>query len=191
MSRAAIFIDGAYFDCVLRDEFNSVKVNYAEFSRVIAGNIDLLRTYYYHCLPYQSNPPTPEERERFSKAQKFFEALERLPRFEVRMGKLEFRGIDQSGKPIFEQKRVDLLMGIDLVRLATKQQITHAFLITGDSDLLPAIEIAKSEGVLIHLWHGRVHRPHSDLWRIADERTEFTQEFINRVRMAEQENRLT
>lgn len=182
MSRAAIFIDGAYLDFVLRDEFNSAKIDYAKLSRALVGDIDLLRTYYYHCLPYQSNPPTLEERERFSKAQKFFEALEKLSRFEVRLGKLEYRGRDEQGKPIFEQKRVDLLMGVDLVRLSARQQITHAFLITGDSDLLPAIEIAKSEGVLIHLWHGRVHRPHNDLWRAADERTAFTQEFINEIR---------
>jgi uncharacterized LabA/DUF88 family protein len=184
MSRAAIFIDGGYLDRILKDEFNSAKVDYAKLTCKIAGSIDLLRAYYYHCLPYQGNPPTLEERERFSKTQRFFEALEKLPRFEVRLGKLEYRGRDEQGEPILKQKRVDLLMGIDLVRLATKQQITHAFLIAGDSDLLPAVEVAKSEGVLIHLWHGRVHRPHNDLWRIADERTAFTQEFIKQVHRA-------
>jgi hypothetical protein len=51
-----------------------------------------------------------EENERFSKKQKFIFALEHLPRFQVRLGRLEFRGIDSSGKSIFEQKRVDILV---------------------------------------------------------------------------------
>ncbi|MGB4681268.1 MAG: hypothetical protein WBH65_01910 [Dethiobacteria bacterium] len=32
----------------------------------MAGGIELLRTYYYHCLPYKSNPPTEEESERYT-----------------------------------------------------------------------------------------------------------------------------
>ncbi|MEW5987872.1 MAG: NYN domain-containing protein [Chloroflexota bacterium] len=94
--------------------------------------------------------------------------LNKLPRFEVRLGRLVYRGLDPKGKPIFEQKRVDLMMGVDLVLLSAKHQITHAAILAGDSDFIPAIEAAKDEGVLIHLYHGR--NPHSELWDAADER---------------------
>lgn len=179
MDRVAIFIDGAYLEKVLKEEFNEPKVDFAKFANEIKGNNDLLRTYYYHCLPYLSNPPTSEERERYNKRRRFYEALRFLPRFEVRLGKLSFRGIDQSGNPIFEQKRVDVLFARDLVLLAAKQQISTAFIITGDSDLIPAIETAKDEGVKIHLYHGS--NPHRDLWMVADERTEITQTLINTI----------
>ena len=43
-------------------------------------------------------------------------------------------------------------------------------LLAGDSDFIPAVTAAKSEGVVIKLFHGE--RPHSDLWREADERTQ-------------------
>lgn len=179
MDRIAIFIDGAYLEKVLKEEFNEPKIDFEKLVREIQGNKDLLRTYYYHCLPYLSKQPTPEEQTRYNKRNRFYEALRYLPRFEVRLGKLAFRGIDQSGHPIFEQKRVDVLFARDVVLLAAKQQISTAFIITGDSDLIPALQTAKDEGVKIHLYHGS--NPHHDLWRVADDRTQITQTLINKI----------
>ena len=61
MSRIAIFIDGAYLDYALRDEFNSARIDYHALAETLAGGIDILRTYYYHCLPYQSAKATTED----------------------------------------------------------------------------------------------------------------------------------
>lgn len=108
MSRIAIFIDGAYLDYTLRGEFAAARIDYQQFAAWISGGLDLLRTYYYHCLPYKSDPPTIEESQRFSQAQGFYRRLQRLSRFEVREGKLEFRGRDGAGNPIFVQKRADI-----------------------------------------------------------------------------------
>ena len=106
MSRVAIFIDGAYLDFMLRDEFNGARIDYSLLSRSLSCNLDILRTYYYHCLPYQGSPPTLEESERFAKAESFFNSLRRLPRYEVRLGKIAFRGTSLEGKALFVQKRV-------------------------------------------------------------------------------------
>ena len=89
------------------------------------------------------------------------------------------RGVDDRGKPRYEQKRVDILLGVDLVQLAAKQNIQEAVMLAGDSDFIPAVIAAKSEGVVIKLFHGE--RPHSDLWREADERTQITQSFIDSI----------
>lgn len=179
-NRIAIFIDGAYLDYVLKEEFNDARIDYQALSKCLAGESDILRTYYYHCLPYQGNPPSQEERDRYSDMRSFFTALDRLPRFTVRQGRLAYRGRDQSGQPKYEQKRVDILLGVDLVQLAAKQAIQEAILVAGDSDFIPAVIAAKSEGVLIRLYHGV--RPHSDLWQEADERIQITQTLVNSVR---------
>jgi len=181
MGRVAILIDGAYLDWVLRDEFELAKIDYGLFSQALARDMDVLRTYYYHCLPYQSSRPTKEEAERFGRAQQFFAALSRLPRYEVRLGQLAFRGLDANGEPILHQKRVDILLGVDLVLLSAKQQITDAILVAGDSDFLPAVTVAKDEGVVIHLAHGTQHRPHTELWNAADERWALSQDLIDSV----------
>jgi uncharacterized LabA/DUF88 family protein len=182
VGRVAIFVDGGYLDYVLRT-FKNPKIAFDKLAIALAAPDELLRTYYYHCLPYQSPTPTHEDADRFAGKQRFFHALSRLDRFEVREGKLAFRGFDkETGKPIFEQKRVDIKLAVDLVLLATKRQITRAALLTGDSDFLPAVQAAKNEGVLIHLYHGTgENQPHRDLWDVADSRTEITERLIKSV----------
>ncbi len=120
VSRIANFIDGAYFQFMLKDEFKEAHIDFRKLAEFMAGGLEILRTYFYDCLPYQSPNPTPDERTRFGKRQGFHSALSMNPRFEVRLGRLEFRGTRDNGKPIFEQKRVDILMGVDLALLAAK-----------------------------------------------------------------------
>jgi len=178
-SRIAIFIDGGYLDVTNRDECGGVRIDYAKLATKLAGSTEILRTYYYNCLPYQQTTPTEEEKTRFSQAQKFHAALRSLPRFEVREGLLVYRGSNRRGEPIFVQKGIDIQLGVDLVLLSAKQQISHAVVIAGDSDLIPALGVAKNEGVLIHLYHGSA--PHRKLIEIADERTQITPAFLSDI----------
>lgn len=139
MDRSAIFVDGAYLDKLFQHHLGGTRVDHAKLAQHISNGTDLLRTYYYHCLPYQSSPPSAEERQRFSSAERYMAALSRLPRFQVRLGKLEYRGAKQDGSPIFAQKRVDILLGVDMVELAATRQIGRAILVAGDSDSYPRL----------------------------------------------------
>ena len=147
----------------------------------MAEGDELLRAYYYHCLPYQSSPPTAEERARYAARHRFFTALRHIPRFEVRLGKLAFRGLTKDGKPMFQQERVDLMLGVDMALLASKDRIAKVALLSGHSDFTPAIEAVKNEGVLTTLWHGSDTpdaRPRYELVQVCDERRELTAEII-------------
>jgi len=181
MHKVAFFIDGAYLDHVLVSEFSNQRINYQLLTRAIVGKAgpdrEIVRVYYYHCLPYQDTHPTLEQSQRFSNMQRFFRALQRTARFEVRQGRLAYRGIDDRGTPIFEQKRTDLLLGLDLVLLATKKSIDEAFIIAGDSDFIPAVCAAKAEGVIIYLVHGDAC--HDDLLDEVDERIKITPDLIS------------
>lgn len=179
MGKVAIFIDGGYLSKVLNDSFGSPKIDFSKLSNYLAGGQSILRTYYYNCMPYKSQTPTKGELARYTGMQKFIDALQRLDRYEVRLGKLEYRGRKQDGAPIFQQKRVDILLGCDLVLLAAKQRIEKAILITGDSDFIPAIEIAKNEGVEIELVYDPAHMPHGSLITIADVRRSLNQSDID------------
>lgn len=55
---------------------------------------------------------------------------------------------------MFQQKHVDLMLGVDMALLASKDRIAKVALLSGDSDFTPAIEAVKNEGVLATLWHG-------------------------------------
>ncbi|MBZ5516552.1 MAG: NYN domain-containing protein [Acidobacteriia bacterium] len=175
MSRCAVFIDGGYLNKVLENEFARAAIDYGKLSEEVAQGTERLRTYYYHCMPYQSNPPTEEEKRRYVAMAKFVDALKRLPRFEFRQGKLAKR---DSG---FEQKRVDIWIAVDLVRLSFSHQIAKAVLVTGDSDLVPAIESAKDAGVVVQLYFSR-RSVHQELLQACDERYEIGQALIDRIR---------
>ena len=195
MARLAIFVDGGYITKLGAHEF-SVWTDLGRLSEEIRlavaakapEPVDLLRTYYYDCLPYQGNPPTADEAQRMGQRRTFFDALRRLPRYTVREGRLMFRGLDARGEPIFQQKRVDLLLGLDFALLSGKRQVTHAAVVSGDSDLIPAFEVAREEGILVWLIHGpKVSKVDGkstyaqELWDAADERLLLTQDLMNRV----------
>ncbi len=113
--------------------------------------------------------------------QRFLDTLDRTPRYIVRQGKLARRGQRPDGSPIFEQKQVDILMATDIVLLSAKRQVTEIVLVSGDSDFLPAVRIARDEGVVVKLAHGTGNdRPHNDLWDTADERLELTATWFGR-----------
>lgn len=180
MGRTAVFIDGGYIAALARDNLGGVRLDFEKLVDHVIGHSELLRAYYYDCAPYQSNPPTDEEKARVRAKQSFFSALSRLPRFQLRQGKLEHRGTRDDGRPLFVQKRVDLMLGVDMVQLAATRQIDKACLIAGDSDFVPAIEMVKQHGVLVSLWHGPrggvANTVHRELWDICDDRDELTPE---------------
>ena len=194
MARLAIFVDGAYLDSLSKYEFD-VNIDLEKFANAVKDEvasatpepIDLLRTLYYNCPPYQSNSPTVEERERYAKFRRFADALKYLKRFEFREGRLQMKGYDRDGKPIFQQKRIDVLLGLDFGLLSGKRAISHIALVAGDSDFIPAVQVVKPEGVSVWLFHGPRFsrgdgRPtyHLDLWQEADERFEINKAFLLR-----------
>jgi len=185
MGISAAFIDGGYLDKVLYYDHENQRIDYEKLVKEMVAPDELLRAYYYHCLPYQSSRPTDEERGRYSSMHRFITALSFLPRFEVRLGKLAFRGNATNGEPIFVQKRVDCMVGVDMALLAGKGKITKVSLLTGDSDYIPAIEAVKREGVLVTLWHGSFSpntTPSRELVEICDERKQLTADLIQRIR---------
>ncbi len=108
--------------------------------------------------------------ETFKWTDDFFAALKQKRKFALRLGKLsdELAGFTLhqdklkklcSGKITpsdltendfsvnFEQKGVDMKIGIDIASLAYKKQIDQIILISGDSDFVPAAKLARREGI--------------------------------------------
>ena len=176
MERAVVFIDGAYLQAVLKNDFGKPKIDFERFSDILCGEYERLRTYYYYAMPYQGNPPTEEERMRYSSADRFIARLRKLRRFEVRLGKLAKRGDE------FKQKRVDILLAVDLVRLSWGRQMATAIIVAGDSDFVPAIQAAKDAGVLVRLYYSK-SSVHNELLESVDEAFEISEDIIEKCRI--------
>lgn len=205
MERAAVFIDGGYWQKILKNRFGSPKIDLVAFSDALCGTQERLRTYFYDCLPFQGDNPSEDEKELYKRKQSYLHALGLLPRFEIRKGRLARRTINfkeverldgsifylscSDGDPAydpknivikFEQKGIDTLVGIDVTGLSVRRSISTVILVAGDSDFIPSIRVAKDEGMLIRLaYHDSAI--HKDLLQLADDRFLLTHEFIQKI----------
>ncbi|MHA1423914.1 MAG: NYN domain-containing protein [Candidatus Thorarchaeota archaeon] len=161
MGRVAVLIDNGFLAKILKNCYNQPRIDYEKLTNYVCGDRDLLRAYLYDCMPYQSNPPTQDEKNRYSSANKFFSYLRKISRFEVRFGKLKKTNFG------FEQKRVDVLLSVDLVRMSWSNQIDTAIIIAGDSDFVPAIQAAKDAGVLVIVYHATCYDSSGNIRTIA------------------------
>lgn len=142
MTRVAVLIDEGYFSAITRKFFNKARVDFLKFSDLLCQGCYRVITYYYTCMPYQSPTPTLEESKRYANKDRFINAIRKLERFEVRLGRLVKR---DNG---FRQKGVDVQFVLDLSNLCNNHMIDKAVIVSGDSDFVPAVKDANEKGVI-------------------------------------------
>ena len=176
--KAVILIDGGYLRAILKEFYQETPIDFLALSDELCGNCERFRTYYYICPPYQSSNPTPDERRRTSEMDKLLFNLRRLPRFEVRLGRLR-----RTGNPshLFEQKGVDVLLSIDMTQLSASHTVDHLVLMSGDSDFVPAVRVAKDNMTLVKLVY-QEGQTSDELFSICDDRMRITKDLIDKVR---------
>jgi uncharacterized LabA/DUF88 family protein len=187
--KAAILIDGAYLEMLMIKEHNRAQVDYHKLAiglikkvaRIMGTHIELLRTYYYHALPWAPPDPTDEELERVNKKRGFFHRLEYLPRFTVKLGRTQ-RVLNDDGTTTYQQKGVDVMLAADMVYLASRSLTEHIILVAPDADYVPAVRLVKDLGVVVHLVHGGNLAASAEMRKECDERIELDSEFVYQAR---------
>lgn len=166
--KAAIFIDGGHLRFLARQAGYRYDPNYIEAVSLacIAKDEALLRVLYYDCAPYQGNPKLPVSGKpaNLHGSDEWLKVLSAKPQFAVRLGVLKFRGFvprrtpvnpnalsDTDFKPQFEQKGVDMRLGLDIASYAANRSLDRIILITGDTDCLPAMKMARIAGLQVVL----------------------------------------
>lgn len=171
--RTVIFIDGAYLQRLLNDQFGGGKLDYAKLAQALAGQSELIHTYYYDSCSREN-----------VNYDRFLNALRHIPGFIVRQGQL---ATGRSGG--FVQKGVDVQLAVDLTRISLTSRgarVNNIIILTGDGDFVPAITVAKENGIKVTLVHGKrtseifVAR---GLIQACDGRFELTREFIDACRL--------
>ncbi len=168
--RAAIFIDGGYL--ISWAKKHGITLKYEDLADYLlkplrkSVPLDLMRCYFYYCAPWMSPEPTDSEKRRMVEHDQFMEELSKIDRWSVRLGKLQKRR--DGYKEYFEQKRVDVLLSVDMVRHAAAGHIQHAIVVAGDSDFIPALDAVKESGATVTLWYGEANTIHKDLLALAD-----------------------
>lgn len=164
--RAAVIVDGGYWEA-LRKRLGGPKIDLLSLCNDLCSPAYRFRTYYFD----------GKDTER----QSIHDQLELEERFEVVLGDVVKREIHcpacQETFLIREQKRVDVLLAVTLVHLASTKQVDMIVLLAGDRDFLPVVMVAKSAGVVIRLaYTGTSVAP--GLFKAVDERIPLTPEYL-------------
>lgn len=170
--KTAIFIDGVYIGKFQKQ--TGKQISFEKLNNELTRDEFRVRTYYYTCMPYLSDPPTREEKELYGKIERFHDAINKIPRFEIKLGRLQ----KVNGK--FTQKGVDMQLGVDLVQMSASKQIDKAILIANDSDFVYAIEKAKSAGVVTTLVYFSDDEINPSLVKAADEKIKIDDAFVTK-----------
>lgn len=128
-----------------------------------APDEELFRVLYYDCPPYVGKvrlPISGNEYE-FTGSDRWLDELARRDFFAVRRGALKFRGwepkvagaakLDSDFKPNFEQKGVDMRLGLDIANYSANRVVDRIAVITADTDMVPALKYARQAGLQVVL----------------------------------------
>jgi uncharacterized LabA/DUF88 family protein len=165
------------------------------FSEDVLRGSDTMRVYYYDCPPFSGvikNPATKDKVDlgdspTFKWKSKLLKDLRLVPFFAVREGRLRLNRWSPSHvlrrlkknpdvritgsdlKPKFEQKGVDMKIGLDIAWASLQKVAERLVLVTADADFTPAIKFARREGLQVYLStlangvHGDL-KENSDVW---------------------------
>ena len=144
---------------------------------VLEKDEELFRIFYYDCEPFGREVTNPVDGSKvnyqtspaYSARKSFFFDLGQTGFVALRRGELKARGWEfslsyrkalMSGAPAaaptpqevfpnFEQKGVDMRIGIDVATLALKKIVDRIVLFSGDTDMIPALKLARREGLQV------------------------------------------
>ena len=166
MPKAAVLIDGGNLRALARRAGHRYDPDFIE--RTAHACVDhgetLLRILYYDCAPYIGAVRLPISGEliEFKGSDGWLRALARKDLFAVRRGTLKFRGFKPKRVPIspkrqalsdadfapdFEQKGVDMRIGLDMALISDSRTVDRIILISGDTDCVPAMKYGRRAGI--------------------------------------------
>jgi uncharacterized LabA/DUF88 family protein len=138
----------------------------------------LFRVFYYDAPPFEGtgqNPLDPGTKIDFGTTpaaqqnKSLIDSLELEPDFAVRRGQVANRGwklgvmavrsLKKGPRPItpkdlvpdMEQKGVDLRIGLDIATMSLRNVVSIMVVVSGDSDLVPAMKFARSQGLKVYV----------------------------------------
>lgn len=169
MQRVVVLIDGGHLRVLAKKAGYTYVPDYIEkvaHACVVTGEERLVRILYYDCAPYNGRVKLPISGTdfEFKGSDHWLRELAAKDLFAVRRGVLKFRGYkpkkiplashmltDADFKPDFEQKGVDMRIGLDIATHAAMKSTDRIILVTGDTDCLPAMKHARISGLQVVL----------------------------------------
>jgi len=169
MKNVALMIDGGFLRVAARNARIGYDPDFIEgFSKkCVLHDEELFRALYYDCAPYRGHQKLPVSGliQTFADSGQWLNDLAKKDLIAVRLGILKFRGYklkrtpaagigaltDADFRPDFEQKGVDMRIGLDIAAYSSLKKIDRIALVTADTDCVPAMKLARKSGVQVVL----------------------------------------
>jgi uncharacterized LabA/DUF88 family protein len=188
MFNVAVLIDGGFLRALTTQAKKVYSTDLIELlaHSCVMSDERLYRALYYDCAEFSGEAKLPVSglMHSFTGTDTLLRDLASRDFFAVRQGTLKFRGwkprsqrvsgvpvTDADFKPDFEQKGVDMRIGLDIATLCHSKAVQRIILVTGDTDFIPAMKHARIAGLQIVLaappgrkpapellWHADIHR---------------------------------
>jgi uncharacterized LabA/DUF88 family protein len=162
--KAAILIDGGFLRVTAKKAKKTYDPDFIEKFAHLCHSADesIFRVLYYDCAMYSGTVklPVSGNSHTFVSNDAWLHALSHKDFFAVRRGVLKFRGFkpkktpvapatltDADFEPIFEQKGVDMRIGLDIASYSHNRAVDRIILVSADTDCVPALKYGRKEGL--------------------------------------------
>jgi uncharacterized LabA/DUF88 family protein len=174
--KVIILIDGGH---LRKNAIHAKKTYNPQFianvaAKCVSKDEEIIRVLYYDCAPYSGTVKLPISGTpfTFTGSDQWLDELARKDLFAVRRGVLKFRGYKPKQTPVhpagsptdadfdpdFEQKGVDMRIGLDIAAYSAIRCIDRIVLVTNDTDCVPAMKYGRKAGlqvVIVELPNGK------------------------------------
>lgn len=164
MKSAIVLIDGGFLRSQAKKAGKTYDPAFIEQFALscIKNDEECLRILYYDCAPYVGNAiqPVSGTIRSFVGSDQWLHEIAAMDLFAVRRGVLKFRGFKRSSRalpgttptdadfdPQFEQKGVDMRIGLDIAAYSAERLVHRIILVTNDTDCVPAMKFARKAGL--------------------------------------------
>jgi len=158
----AIFVD---WDNIRKGVFGaaskilSKKVSFNDIDNVLKfitafidhSDEEIYRIFVYLCEAYSGTENGVDYKQTpvYKYSRNFIDTLQIRDNIAVRKGNIAYRGLDINKEPIFEQKQVDMLLGLDIAHVSYNHLADRVLILSCDLDMIPAMKVARTNGLQV------------------------------------------
>ena len=166
--KITVLIDGGHLRIYLKSAQKPITADYIEKVGLASSlaTEETVRILYYDCALFNGTTKLPVSRavQTHNQSTPLLHDLAKKDLFAVRRGVLKFRGyvikknhqpsnppVDADFVPRFQQKGVDMRIGLDMATIAANRSVELIALMTNDTDCIPAMKLVRRAGIQVAL----------------------------------------
>jgi uncharacterized LabA/DUF88 family protein len=163
-----LFIDGGCLRQFVEDSgcrYTGFSIDQMDWKKLVQG---FDKVFYYDSLPPRNkNEDEADFQQRVDKQETLFDELRSIPGVHV------YEGDARRRRKTVQQKKVDIMIAVDMLTHSFRRNMQLASLFTADLDFKPLIDALVQDGMQVELWypHGK---PNKELIYAADHRRPLT-----------------